>query len=149
MKACDRLKAEMSLLEWMFLQYLHPKARKSSLKLPHKNFKVCLHKEGLSNIESFGTTFIFYEKSSAWVSPERQLAPANSFSISRKAGKGLLTKITFIKILDLLGFTGLDQNSYKEILKVLQFCQDKSLLRIIYSGIKMFLCGTSILIIPL
>lgn len=121
MKACDRLKGEMSLLEWMFLQYLHRKARKSSLKLPHKNFKVCLfHKEGLSNIESFGTTFIFYEKSSAWVSPERQLAPANSFSISRKAGKGgLLTKITFIKILDLLGFRGLDQNSYKEILKVL------------------------------
>lgn len=39
----------------------------------------------------------FYEKSSVWASPELQLAPANSFSTSRKAGKGrLLTKVLFI-----------------------------------------------------
>lgn len=55
------------------------------------------HKEGISNIKSFGTTSSFYEKSSVWASPELQLAPANSFSTSRKAGKGrLLTKVLFI-----------------------------------------------------
>lgn len=87
----------MFLLKWMFLLYLHPKARKSNVKLPHKKFKVCLvHKEGVSNIKSFGTTFVFYEKSLVWVSPECQLALANSFSASRKEGGGsLLAKILF------------------------------------------------------
>jgi len=55
-----------------------------------------------------------------WACPEHQLAPANSCSISREAGEGgLLAKILFIKIFDLLGFTGLNQNSYKEMLRVL------------------------------
>lgn len=63
MKVCDRQKGEI-LTGVGILQYLHPKARKSNLELPHKNVKVCLfHKEGMSNIKSSGTTFIFDEKS--------------------------------------------------------------------------------------
>lgn len=80
----------MCLLEWGILQYLHPKARKSSLKLPHKNVKVCLfHEEGISNIKSTGTTLIFDEKSPVWV----------SVSTSREAGEGaLLTDSSYLSI---------------------------------------------------
>lgn len=83
MKVCDRQKGEMCLLEWGILQYLHLKARKSKLKLPHQNMKVCLfHKEGIPNIKSTGTTFIFDEKTPVCV------------STSREAGEGaLLTEI--------------------------------------------------------
>lgn len=68
------------------------KQEKSNLKLPHKNVKVCLfHEEGISNIKSTGTTFIFDEKSPVWVSV--------SVSTSREAGEGaLLTDSSYVSI---------------------------------------------------
>lgn len=81
----------MCLLEWGILQYLHPKARRSNLKLPHKKSQGMFHKEGISNIKSTGTTFIFDEKSMVWVSL--------SVSTSREAGEGaLLTDSSYLNI---------------------------------------------------